>query len=294
MACYLSTSCYGRMQVTDAVAHCRELSPYHIEISAPHNYQPLDELEIILREFKDEGINLTLHNYFPPPKKSFVLNMSATDKDVIQLTMDLVKGALRLSLASGSPLYGIHAGYLAGAQAGDDGMFIWNEKSRNSYEVALSQSTKFVSEYCKYYEEKGVKFLIENLFPSPKKQFSLFCTLAGIKEFMSLVPKSVGLLLDLGHLNISSNILKFNRQKFLDEFLDEFGSRLYEIHISENNGLKDEHLPIKEGSWQLDALKQIESIPLNDGIDRIYCLESRKAEEEELKNSLDLINTICS
>ena len=74
---------------------------------------------------------------------------------------------------------------------------------------------------------------------------------------MDLVPKKTGLLLDLGHLNISSNLLIENL--FLDNFLSEFGERLIEVHISENNGLKDEHLALTDDSWQLTAIKKIKS-----------------------------------
>ena len=72
---------------------------------------------------------------------------------------------------------------------------------------------------------------------------------------MDLVPKKTGLLLDLGHLNISSNLLKFDKNLFLDNFLSG-GERLIEVHISENNGLKDEHLALTDDSWQLTAIKK--------------------------------------
>ena len=101
-------------------------------------------------------------------------------------------------------------------------------------------------------------FAIENLFPSPKKRHSLNCTYEEIEELMCSLPDHVGILLDLGHFNISSNILGFNRNKAIDNPTNYF-SRIKEIHISENNGIKDEHLAVKENSWQLDVLKSISS-----------------------------------
>ena len=103
---------------------------------------------------------------------------------------------------------------------------------------------------------------------------------------MNLVPPSVGLLLDLGHLNISSNILKFDRDSFIDEYLELFGNRLLEVHISENNGFKDEHLPIKNSSWQLKVIKKISNMKSNLPIKkRVFCLESRNASELELNKA---------
>ena len=68
--------------------------------------------------------------------------------------------------------------------------------------------------------------------------------------------QGVGLLLDLGHLNISSNILGFNRNSFIDKYFTHFGDRV-EIHLSENGGVKDDHLALKKNSWQLDVIRSI-------------------------------------
>ena len=87
----------------------------YVEISAPHDYQTLDELKIILKKFKDKDINFSLHNYFPAPKDSFVLNMAASDNYTYDMTSQLVNAFILASFA-GSPIYGIHAGYLAKAK----------------------------------------------------------------------------------------------------------------------------------------------------------------------------------
>ena len=69
--------------------------------------------------------------------------------------------------------------------------------------------------------------MIENLFPLPGDGRALFCSLDEIFEFMNNVPQSVGLLLDLGHLNISSNILGFDRNSFIDKYFTHFGDRVW-------------------------------------------------------------------
>ena len=112
-----------------------------------------------------------------------------------------------------------------------------------------------------------------------------------IDDLMSNVPKEVGLLLDLGHMNISSRIMGFKREKFLDEYLTKYGDRLYEIHISENNGLKDEHRALEENSWQYDALKKINQIKILNK-QRAYCLESRNEKSDQIKKNLEKIKNI--
>ena len=103
---------------------------------------------------------------------------------------------------------------------------------------------------------------------------------------MNLIPKDVGLLLDLGHLNISSNLLKFDKIKFLEKFLDLYGNRLLEVHISENNGIKDEHLALHKNSWQLEAISKIKKIKVksfNKNNERVYRSEARNSQIEDLK-----------
>ena len=56
---------------------------------------------------------------------------------------------------------------------------------------------------------------------------------------MSLVDKNVGILIDLGHLNISSKIYSFNKMECLEKILDNYSDKIKQINISDTNGLKD-------------------------------------------------------
>ena len=141
-------------------------------------------------------------------------------------------------------------------------------------------------------KKKKINLLIENLFPTEKANYSLFCTLSQIEDFMKQTPKTVGILLDLGHLNISSNLLSFNRESFLDKFLTKFGHLLKEVHISENNGFLDQHLSLNKNSWQLNALKKIKEVEVP--FERIYCLEARNASKLEITKGLNLIENVLN
>ena len=107
-------------------------------------------------------------------------------------------------------------------------------------------------------------------------------------------PEGVGLLLDLGHLNVSSKIMGFDRDLFLYKYLEAFADKVFEVHLSENNGILDEHLAIKEKSWQLSAIKLIEQTRIENDVERIYCIEARNSSLQELKHSIDLINEVIS
>ena len=120
-----------------------------IEISAPHDYQSIDELKTVLEEFKNKGVKFSLHNYFPAPKSSFVLNMAASDNHTYNMTEQLVKNAFTLASYAASPIYGIHAGYLAKAKAGSDGHFIFSDEEE-SYKIALENTINFVNHILKF------------------------------------------------------------------------------------------------------------------------------------------------
>ena len=123
---------------------------------------------------------------------------------------------------------------------------------------------------------------------------SVFYTLNEISEFISQVPKSVGLLLDLGHLNVSSNLLNFSKTVFIEKYLEDFGDRLLEVHISENKGSKDDHLPIQKQEVAIDFIKEISRLSKPYDQDRVFCIETRNASTEQISRSLDLVNQIIN
>ena len=65
--------------------------------------------------------------------------MAASDTFTFDMTEELVK-MLLLAGYAGSPIYGIHAGYLAKAKAGSDGHFIFSEEEEN-YKTSLENTT---------------------------------------------------------------------------------------------------------------------------------------------------------
>ena len=245
MSCYLSSSCFGNTYVKDAIRDCFKFGANKIELSAPHKFQNIDNLEKEISDLSKDGFSFTVHNYFPAPKNPFVLNLAANNEINIRSNESLIENAKRLCVASRSPLYGVHAGYLRQAKPGNNGMFRF-EKESISYSEALNLSVNFVNNISSDFEELGIKLLIENLFPSSKVKHSLFCSYEEINEYMSQIPKSVGILLDLAHLKISSNIYDFNKHHFLENLMANYSDRLYEVHISDNNGINDEHFGIKK------------------------------------------------
>ena len=73
-----------------------------------------------------------------------------------------------------------------------------------------------------------------------------------IEYVMDKVPKNVKLLLDVAHLKVSSNILKFDlikANKKIEKFVAAY-------HLSDNDGLNDTNDLITKQSWFIKKLKQ--------------------------------------
>ena len=81
--------------------------------------------------------------------------------------------------------------------------------------------------------------------------------------------------------------MKFDKDEFLKKIVDKYGDRIFEIHISENDGVRDLHSRIYKDSWQLKALGYFKKLPHFEKI--IFTYESRGMSIKEIKNDLQLI-----
>ena len=159
----------------------------------------------------------------------------------------------------------------------------------------------FKSDFVNFYknlniDEKNIEICLgfENLFPNADgTNDSFMCTYEEISKIFDHADKeniNLKLLIDLGHLAISANILKFDRYEFLQKVIDNYGNKIFEIHISENDEKNDLHNRIKYNSWQLDALKLFKKLKNFDDI--VFTYESRGMSISEIKGDVDLIKKI--
>ena len=72
------------------------------------------------------------------------------------------------------------------------------------------------------------------------------------KYVMENTDENVNLLIDVAHLKVSSNSLKFNPQTMF-EICDPW---IKAYHLSDNNGLSDTNEPFSEDAWFWDFLKK--------------------------------------
>ena len=95
-----------------------------------------------IKKFKNTA-NFMLHNYFPPPKTPFTLNLATLNKSIYKICKNHVVNSIKYSSEIGSKYYSFHAGFLIDPSPKELGKKISQQK-RNSEK--LVQKLFFLSE----------------------------------------------------------------------------------------------------------------------------------------------------
>jgi sugar phosphate isomerase/epimerase len=132
------------------------------------------------------------------------------------------------------------------------------QKVKNLCKEALKEIGKIGRNY-------NIKIALENM---PKQSFTLAHTLS---ELLELADKNVGLCFDVGHANTT---------KDLDSFLT-YSGKFINIHLHDNSGRKDEHLPLGRGNIDFKRVLAI----LIPKYENYFVIEANNLEEAiESKN----------
>jgi sugar phosphate isomerase/epimerase len=172
--------------------------------------------------------------------------------------------ALDLAAEIGAGKAVLHPGYLTGllSFAPDMG----KEYAAESLNKILNKATG-----------QGITICLENMFPRVGHMY-------GPEEFKEVLRRNPGLMmtLDLGHANIRSH------KNQTTAFVEMARGRIGHVHIGDNNGQEDEHLPVGTGrvnvAGGLEALKE-------SGYDQTITLEVFSPDRDYLAISLKKVKT---
>ena len=288
---YISTSSIYRDSVKDCVKELAALGIRNIELSGGAGYS-----EGILESLKDlkekYSLNYLIHNYFPPPKEGFVLNIASRDEEIRGRSLALIRSSIDFAGELGIAFYSIHAGYAGHfLPPVGDGYFRQGGDRVISPEEAMATVYETIAEIRAYASEHGIKIGLENLFPfGDHPENSLLSTPEDIFSFLDSIAgdDDMGFLLDLGHLYIAAKYFNFDIDSFIGRLKERYGHKILEVHLSDNDVKVDRHAPLSPGSWQLGtALKfDLDNVPLT-----IECRGLNPAEVLEqyniVKNTLE-------
>lgn len=229
-------------------------SPFGIEFSGG-KYR--EDISMYLSSFKNKYFQF--HNYFPVPKRDIVLNLSSESEEIQKESINAYKNAIDLSCEYGLKYFSLHAGFLIDPKPNELGRI---KKNSNliPYKRGLDNFAKNINLIARYASEKGVHILVENNVTSETtlRRFGcsplLFTDVETSNDLISILPEEVGILCDFAHLNVSSNVLRFDSF----DVLDIISEKTYGLHLSQNDTFEDTNKTIIGHTWYYQYLRRLE------------------------------------
>ena len=254
MTIYISTGGYKTKPADQTVKDLLSNGVKEIELSGGL-YHP--NLINNLIKFLENGVKFQIHNYFPPPKEPFIINLASNIQSIRKLSLEHVFNAIKCCNNLNAKFYSFHAGFLCDFDVSEIGKKI---KKRNLYDrkKSIDLFLENLLKISKFAFNHGINIMVENNVVSKKNllEFETNPFLMSDPEetlmIMENSPNNIKLLVDVAHLKVSANSLNYNPA---DLFL-RCNDYISGYHLSDNNGLSDTNNKINEKSWFWKYLKK--------------------------------------
>jgi len=280
---FFSTQNFEEKNVGAILKQCRKYGIDALQLGPPIALT-VKERETLLRHKKQ--FSFLLHNLVFRSRDSFIFNLGSLDKKILELSIRHCKKAIDFSKSLGASFFSVHSAFCFNAEPG----YLSNKRKRsNSFiyyrkEKVYDKFLEVVKSLNVYALSVGIKFVLENNTLSRSDLVdgnNRIVLLADDKEIVRFIrdidSDNIGLLIDLGHLNVASNTLGFDKYKFMEKV----NPYVVALHLSDNNGCFDEHLVFDYKSWFFPIL--------NEYRDRCMIIEGRHLATEELLKCRDVI-----
>lgn len=267
---FISTVAFGKMDLFEiyTLASKQGLS---LEFSSNVKHD-ISNIELF-KKFKYQKL---IHNYFPPPKEPFVINLASRNNSILKLSIEHCKKNIERSAEGNMPFYAAHAGFcidpdpkMLGSKFKIDYSSIDKLYNREVFLETLYD----LNEYAKLF---GIFFLIENNVVIKSNYVNntnplLCCQASEIIEVIdNFKNQNIGLLLDTGHLKVSCNTLGLD----LNQEFEKLKNYIFAFHHSDNDAKSDSNSKIIKNYWFFNYAKEFK--------DNIHVIEVKG-------DSLDLI-----
>jgi sugar phosphate isomerase/epimerase len=227
--------------------------------------------------------NLVIHNYFPPPKKPFVLNLASTDKIIRSRSINHIKKNI-INSKYFNNIVSFHAGFLLDPEPKKIGKVFDTDIKITNRKKGMDIFLKSVNYLSRYAKKRNVSLLIENNVLSAsnylkfKKNLLLMADKKETIYIMKNTPPNVNLLIDVAHLKVSAKTLNYSKFDYIKSCQEWV--RAY--HLSENDGKEDTNMKVKKNSWFWKYIKK-------DNLEYIS-MEINETNIVEIKKQLKLAN----
>lgn len=244
---YVSSACLPEKKMKEVVRKLASNGLKNIELSGGTVFD--EEMESDLLRIQDEfGVKYAVHGYFPPPRKDFVINLASLEDEIYEKSLRHYEDSADLFERLGCTDLSIHAGFLVGVNSSQIGGKLSMTK--------IYEKEKATERFCKGYSRienimrnRGITVYLENNVISQENykafgnnNFLLMTDYETILEIKSII--NFNFLLDLGHLFVSCNTLGLDYK----EQINKMRSFVKWVHLSDNDGIFDEHRPLRTDS----------------------------------------------
>ena len=237
MILYISTTFISdNKTLIDALRLCQKAGINSVEIGSNHCYEGNYDY------IKDFPFKYLIHNYFPIPRDSFVLNIASIDTNIRARSIQHIKKAIEFCDKIGAELYTFHPGFLTDPHGANLSIknydFQWDDTQidNSNYEKAKMNMYLALDEVVKYAQSRKISIAIETEGSLNKKNHLLMQRPDEYEEFMAKYSSSdIGMNLNIGHLNLAAKAFQFEREDFVDLIKDY----IVAMELSHNDGIED-------------------------------------------------------
>ena len=253
----------------------KRLGIKNIELGSVH--EQIKDFTPLFRYKKENNANFIIHGFFPPTDARFMMNLASQNSRILKETIAIAKNGIETCRKLDSNLYSLHAGHCADIFENKS-----NCKEIISAEKAIKISANSLGILCDYAKKLNVDIAVENSNGFIDQTFNY--SIESFNEiFRKVSARNLGVLIDIGHLNMAAMHFGFDKKYFIKKLL----VKVLELHCHENNGIKDEHLNVKNKDllkgFDKDVLKKI-----------AVTLEANRLDENGIKEGKLILDKIAN
>ena len=259
---------YGAMNfpikpVADELADIAALGFDYLELTMDppqaHYTVIRQQMNSILSDLASQSMKIICH------LPTFVSTADLTDS-IREASLQEMFNSLEVAVELGSQKVVLHPGHIGGL-----GVYV--------KETALAHANQSLASIIGRAQALGLCVCLENMFPKCRAFFEP-------PDFVEILQRfpDLKLTLDTGHANIGTR----GGRRIL-EFIEKFGHRIGHLHVSDNLGERDDHIPV--GTGTIDFIKIVQALK-QYGYDDTATLEIFSEDRRELKKSRDRFDNI--
>lgn len=254
---FVSSACLKEKNIKSIIEKLINQKISNIELSGGTKFY--DGIENDLIQLKKENkLQFACHAYFPPPKEDFVVNLASCNDEIYWKSINYYINGIKFLKRLGCLTLSLHAGFYVEIGIDEIGKAV-------SSNIIVYEKEEAVERFCSAYEKiaycakkENITVFLENnvLTKQNLKRFGnknllMMTDFASILEMRKKI--DFNFLLDLAHLHVTSHTLKLDFEKEVQN-LNNLAAW---FHISENNGIIDQHFPLVDQSPILQQFRKI-------------------------------------